>query len=100
MKSALVQKNGRIAEIVEQGKTFRVHKDLEWRDCPNNTTVRHTWNGAGYDAPPTPEVPETELKMVERKLTTDPLERRRIKMEANRRGVSPTSIVAAILAET
>ena len=43
--------------------------------------------------------PETELEAVERKLTADPLERRRIKMEANRRGVSPASIVAAILAE-
>lgn len=46
---------------------------------------------------PTP--PETELEAIERHLTTDPLERRRIAMEARRRNVTPASIVVAILAE-
>lgn len=43
---ALVQPNGRIAQIEPLGEDFPVAEPLEWVDAPDDTTTRDTWDGA------------------------------------------------------
>jgi len=52
---ALVQPDGRVAQVVADGKTFPVHPSLRWIDCDD--TVRpdwHTFDGAAFVPPPQP----------------------------------------------
>ncbi len=61
MAKALVQLDGRVAQIVANGEEFPVHSDLQWINADETITTRHTWNGASFDSPP---APEPEVKRV------------------------------------
>lgn len=54
-KRALVEPSGRVAQVAD--KDFPVHPSLVWRDCPDDTTTAHRWNGATFDPPPAPRPP-------------------------------------------
>jgi hypothetical protein len=61
MKKALIEPSGRVAQVEpinpapgSGGIPFPVAAPLVWRDCPDDTTLDHVWNGTGYDAPPPP----------------------------------------------
>ncbi len=49
MKKALVEPDGRIAQIATD--IFPVAPPLEWVDVPDDTTTRHTWDGTNVLAP-------------------------------------------------
>ena len=41
---ALIQKDGRVAQIVNDSETFPVHQDLIWVDCDDTIRAEHTYN--------------------------------------------------------
>lgn len=64
MKKALVEPSGRVAQVEpinpapgSEGIAFPVAAPLVWRDCPDDTTTLHTWNGASFDPPPPTPAP-------------------------------------------
>ena len=46
MKKALINnlEPGRVCEVREPGSEFEVSPDFQWIDCPDDTTVLHTYN--------------------------------------------------------
>ena len=48
---ALIEENGRVAQIVENDKTFPVAPLLHWRTAPAGVTTQHTYDGANFIAP-------------------------------------------------
>ncbi len=48
---ALIELNGRVAQIVADADKFPVHKDLVWVDCDGTITTEHTYDGASFVAP-------------------------------------------------
>lgn len=53
MKRALVDKMGRVVQVVEAGQEFPVHPDLAWKDCADDVKADgHIWDGAKFNAKP------------------------------------------------
>jgi hypothetical protein len=53
---ALVDGTGRVAQVVANRETFKVHESLKWVDAPNGTTTRHRWTGSDFVLPGEPAV--------------------------------------------
>lgn len=82
MKKALVEPSGRVAQVepVPQGggNPFPVALPLVWRDCADDVTTAHRWNGNAFALPQVPAPTRTELI----------LQIERVRDEALRAGVS------------
>ena len=96
VKPNIQQANGAAAVMISEGYVNAFHVSFP------STIDRNRWRVSGnsiVEGPKPPESP-TELDRLENHLRTDRVERRKIGAEARRRGVSPESIINAILAES
>ncbi len=61
---ALVQSDGRIAQIEPIGGDFSVALPLAWITVPDGTTTQDTWNGVAVVkfVPPPPPGPDVQLR--------------------------------------
>ena len=97
---ALVQKDGRTAEVVADDDIFPVHPDLEWVDCPAGTETEDVFDkrDASFSRPTAPLEP-TVTEMLANRLEFDAVWRGTIQRQAKAEGKTVAGVIAEIEAE-